>query len=156
MRAGDPDRDIGWIEIDMHPKEGFLVDYVARNIETDNELYAVGGGALRAFVPEMEPSEEFGGEIVQAQSSDICARWKQTGDAYPILCPFPVAYPGDITRFYGAANYVCPDAAFFQGAICYVPFSSTFTGFDTFTYVGVDEFGQRSAPASVTIEIFEV
>ena len=45
---------------------------------------------------------------------------------------------------------------FFAATMCYVPFSSTFTGSDTFTYTAVDVDGNESAPASATIEIFEV
>jgi hypothetical protein len=45
---------------------------------------------------------------------------------------------------------------FFAATICYVPFSSTFVGSDTFSYTAVDVDGNESAPASATIEIFEV
>jgi len=44
---------------------------------------------------------------------------------------------------------------FFATSMCYVPTSSTFTGFDAFSYTAVDVDGNESAPASVTIEIFE-
>lgn len=45
---------------------------------------------------------------------------------------------------------------FYAATTCYVPMSSTFTGVDSFTYTAVDVDGNESAPASVTIEIFEV
>ena len=45
---------------------------------------------------------------------------------------------------------------FFSATVCYVPFSSTFVGSDTFTYTVVDVDGNESAPASVSIEIYEV
>ncbi|WP_369643951.1 hypothetical protein [Acidovorax sp. A79] len=45
---------------------------------------------------------------------------------------------------------------FFGAIICYVPISSTSTGFDTFTYTAIDVDDNESAPVSVTIEVFEV
>ena len=43
----------------------------------------------------------------------------------------------------------------FAGVYCYIPFSSTFSGFDTFTYTVYDNDGLESAPATMSIEIFE-
>ncbi|MPM99017.1 hypothetical protein SDC9_146207 [bioreactor metagenome] len=45
---------------------------------------------------------------------------------------------------------------FFAATVCYVPFSSTYTGSDSFTYTAIDVDGNESAPASVSIDIFEV
>ncbi len=51
---------------------------------------------------------------------------------------------------------ICPEGWYFQHKImCYVTFSSTFTGSDSFTYVAVDEYGLESAPANVTITVFQ-
>lgn len=43
----------------------------------------------------------------------------------------------------------------FYKTMCYIPFSSTFTGFDTFEYGGRDNEGNWSAPGIFSIEIFE-
>ena len=48
-----------------------------------------------------------------------------------------------------------PWGGFFVSTVCYVPSSSTFTGFDSFTYTAVDVDGNESASQMVTIEIFE-
>jgi len=45
---------------------------------------------------------------------------------------------------------------FYAATVCYVPFSSTFIGSDSFTYTAIDVDGNESAPASVDIDIFEV
>ncbi|GAB2745336.1 hypothetical protein GCM10027019_26070 [Melaminivora jejuensis] len=45
---------------------------------------------------------------------------------------------------------------FYVSTLCYVPFSSTFLGADSFTYTVIDVDDNESAPASVSIEIFEV
>ena len=57
--------------------------------------------------------------------------------------PVPPALP------YGARsyNYVLP--------LCYQAISSTFVGFDTVVYRVIDPDGNVSAPASITLEIFE-
>jgi hypothetical protein len=39
---------------------------------------------------------------------------------------------------------------------CYVPFSSTFVGSDTFTYQVTDPDGNVSQPGVVSIEVFEI
>ena len=44
----------------------------------------------------------------------------------------------------------------FPATVCWVPKSSTFLGFDTFSYTVVDVDGNESEPASVTIETYEV
>lgn len=44
----------------------------------------------------------------------------------------------------------------FAHTLCYVPFSPTFTGLDTFTYVVIDSDGNESAPATADIDIFEI
>ena len=41
-----------------------------------------------------------------------------------------------------------------QATYCYVPFSQTFTGVDSFTYQILDSSGVASNVATVTIEIF--
>ena len=45
---------------------------------------------------------------------------------------------------------------FYAATVCYVPFSSTYLGSDSFTYTAIDVDGNESAPASVSIDIFEV
>jgi len=45
---------------------------------------------------------------------------------------------------------------FFVATVCYVPFSSTYLGSDSFTYTVIDVDGNESEPASVDIDIFEV
>lgn len=45
---------------------------------------------------------------------------------------------------------------FFSATVCYVPFSSTFVGSDSFTYTAVDVDDNESGEASFSIEIFEV
>jgi hypothetical protein len=157
MRAGDPDGDIGWLEIDSPPTHGIVTAYISTIGPSGGAIRAEGGSALRAFVAEAASPEEPGGDVIRAQTVNICERWSDyPAPDYPPRCDPPVAYPGDKTRFYNVGNYHCADAAFFQRTMCYVPLSSTFTGLDSFTYVGVDEFGRRSEPASVTIEIIEV
>jgi hypothetical protein len=49
----------------------------------------------------------------------------------------------------------CPEGWYQQMALCYIPFKSTFSGFDTFEYVVWDIHGVESAPATVFIEVFE-
>ena len=55
----------------------------------------------------------------------------------------------------GVADTVSP-WGFFAATVCYVPFSSTYLGSDSFTYTVIDVDGNESEPASVDIEIFEV
>ena len=43
----------------------------------------------------------------------------------------------------------------FYGAICYVPFQATYTGFDSFSFEVVDADGNVSSPTTLEIEIFE-
>ena len=43
----------------------------------------------------------------------------------------------------------------FQATVCYIPFLSTFTGFDSFTFDYVDREGNVSNTGTVSIEIFE-
>ncbi len=52
---------------------------------------------------------------------------------------------GMVTNIYGS----------YAKALCYVPFLSTFTGFDSFTFAVKDPDGNESAPATVTIEIYQ-
>lgn len=44
----------------------------------------------------------------------------------------------------------------FNATLCYIPFSPTFTGFDSFTYSVLDNDELTSGTATVSIEIFEV
>ncbi len=51
---------------------------------------------------------------------------------------------------------VCPQGHIISQPTAYTPFSSNFTGTDSFTYVAVDAFGVEGPPALVTITVFEV
>lgn len=50
----------------------------------------------------------------------------------------------------------CPEGFYANDTITYIPFSTTFTGTDSFTYAAVDLYGAEGPPALVTITIFEV
>ncbi len=43
----------------------------------------------------------------------------------------------------------------FEQTVCYVPFSQTWTGFDSFTYSAVDDHGSKGTPAVVSIQVFQ-
>lgn len=82
--------------------------------------------------------------------------------ARPIKTSISVPLGEDLTEHAGMTGNRAPVAetvspwGFYVSTLCYIPFSSTFLGSDTFTYTVIDVDGNESEPASVSIEIFEV
>ncbi len=95
-------------------------------------------------------------------------------DYVPVVSPYPflrieiVTHPSKGLLTYGVDSYygggmgpVSPAHEYnglafnYAFTLCYVPFSSTFLGADTFTYRVIDPDGNASAPAAISIETFE-
>ncbi len=66
---------------------------------------------------------------------------------------FAFMFPTTPMQHYGSMDHLRYN---WDATVCYVPFSSTFVGSDTFTYRVRDADGNVSNEASVSIEIFEV
>ena len=127
------------------------ISMVAQDIDTDTQVQATYPKQYWPYFKIKEyPQEGYLANYVAGQSlvaksisvplgNDIPAddAWGVTGLNPPVT--------GDTS----------PWGGFFVSTVCWVPISSTFTGVDTFTYTAVDVDGNESAPAMVTIEIFE-
>ena len=134
MRGGDSDQDLGWIQIASVPEHGFLTDFVPASA---SDAPALAG--------------------VRALLGGICDAWAQPSPNYPVVrCAAPVTFPPGWLQSHDVGEYVCSEANYFQRTMCYVPFSSSWTGFDSFTFVAIDEWGATSAPALISIEVFDV
>lgn len=111
------------------------------------------------FQIKVHPEEGYLTDYV-GSSQSLAAQGPSAGTRKSISVPLgdtvdSVQHMGVTGRLAPVPGPVSP-WGFFGTTVCYVPISSTFTGFDTFTYTAIDVDGNESAPASVTIEIFEV
>jgi len=161
MGAMDPDTD--WVIPDdwyhgapwwpyptfkflTHPSQGFITDYVSFRTPSGDEAirFASARGSFDYVLPPT------GMVKVGAQAASV-----QTAvqDPLPGIQEVMEPRPAHITWL----NEQTPGASFnFAMTWCYVPFSSTFVGSDTFTYQVTDPDGNVSQPGVVSIEVFEI
>ena len=155
--------------VTAYPKKGFLTDYVARLTPDGDEAirFASARGSFDYVLPKtgyVKVGTQAAARVVPSPASAAALSTKSaasTTSTSGISVPLGDtvdSVPGHI----GITGHRAPVPGtvspwgFFATTICYVPFSSTFVGSDTFTYTVVDVDGNESAPASVSIEIYEV
>jgi hypothetical protein len=161
MGAMDPDTD--WIIPDSwyhgapwwpyptfkfltHPSQGFITDYVSFLTPSGDEAirFASARGSFDYVLPKT------GMVKVGTQAASVQA---VVQDPLPGIQEVMEPRPAHITWL----NEQTPGASFnFAMTWCYVPFSSTFVGSDTFTYQVTDPDGNVSQPGVVSIEVFEI
>ncbi|MFT3777103.1 MAG: DUF1566 domain-containing protein [Ottowia sp.] len=165
MLAMDPDTD--WVIPDdwyhgapwwpyptfkflTYPSQGFITDYVSfRTPDGDEAIrFASARGSFDYVLPKT------GMVKVGTQAASAQAAVKAVvQDPLPGIQAVMEPRPAHITWI----DEDTPGLSFnFAMTWCYVPFSSTFTGSDTFTYQVTDPDGNVSQPGVVSIEIFEL
>jgi len=125
------------------------VTMLARDIDTDPTVGVISPGRYAPiFKIKTYPNEGF---LTGYVSSSPATK--------SISVPLGDTVPGDVLGTTGSSPGATGNSnsgkGFWASTVCYVPVSSTYVGFDTFTYTAIDVDGNESAPASVTIEIFE-
>jgi len=164
MGAMDPDTD--WVIPDdwyhgapwwpyptfkflTYPSNGFITDYVSfRTPDGDEAIrFASARGSFDYVLPKT------GMVKVGTQAASAQAAVKAVvQDPLPGIEEVMEPRPAHITWLNGQTS---GPSFNFAMTWCYVPFSSTFVGSDTFTYQVTDPDGNVSAPGVVSIEIFQ-
>ena len=125
------------------------VTMLARDIDTDPTVSVIYPGRYAPiFKIKTYPNEGF---LTDYVSRSMAAK----SISVPLGDTVPDDVLGTTGNSPGATGNSNSPRGFWASTVCYVPMSSTFTGFDTFTYSAIDVDGNESAPASVTIEIFQ-
>ena len=139
-------------EIINHPTRGFLTDYVSRRTPDGDEVirFASARGSFDYVLPKtgyVKAGTQAAAQVVPSPASASA-----TASSFPndgtFMWPRPPHLGGEraTSEHYGF-NYTMTH--------CYVPFSSTRSGSDSFTYQVTDPDGNKSGIVSVSIEIFE-
>lgn len=155
--------------IKTHPQQGFLIDYVARRTPDGDEAirFASARGSFDYVLPKtgyVKVGTQAAARVVPSPTSAAALSAKATKSTTSTSgISVPLGDTVDsVPDHWGITGHRAPVPGpvspwgFFADTLCYVPFSSTFVGSDTFEYTVVDVDGNESAPASVSIEIFEV
>jgi hypothetical protein len=155
--------------IKTHPSEGFLTDYVARLTPDGDEAirFASARGSFDYVLPKTGMVKVDTQSAARVVPSPARAAALSTKSATSTASTSGISVPlGDtvdsVPDHVGITGSRAPVTGpvspwgFYADTVCYVPFSTTSPGSDVFTYTVVDVDGNESAPASVSIEIYEV
>jgi len=152
--------------IKTYPTKGFLTDYVARRTPDGDEAirFASARGSFDYVLPKtgmVKVGTQAAARVVPSPARTAALVAKSTASTSGISVPLGDTVDS-VPDNVGITGHRAPVPGpvspwgFFADTLCYVPFSTTFTGSDVFTYTVVDVDGNESAPASVNIEIYEV
>lgn len=128
--------------IKTHPSQGFLTDYVSSARSAS--------AAVSAAAPLSTPVATLSADASPTITSGISVPLGD--DEFSV----PGSWGGGMHNSMMSVPGPITPRGFFSSTICYVPFSSTFVGSDTFSYSVVDVDGNESNVSSVSIEIFEI
>jgi len=139
-------------EILSYPTKGFLTEYVSSRTPDGNNVirFASQQGSFDYVLPKtgmvQVGTQAAAGKLVPSAAKSSTSSFPNDGI---FMTPRPprIGWTGPWSKNIGFN---------FSMTHCYVPFSSTFVGSDTFTYQVTDPDGNVSGIASVSIEIFEI
>jgi hypothetical protein len=166
----DPEGDAIVLEPVTQPQNGFLTSFVAvdrENFGADETPGDGTTGGVRALLAQATDCVPRGPLYIDPQQPGTCpncicpdcsGRRADGSIQNPPGLVF-TGSPGNAPLDYGSTTskeYGCPEGIYYQRILCYVPYSSTFTGIDSFTYTATDVFGAQSSPAIFSITVFEV
>lgn len=129
-----------------YPANGFITDYVSRRTSDGDEAIRFAGRGMS--VDYVLPKTGMVKVSTQAAVARIVVAQNALPDLSTVMSPRPPHIGWDLP---GSRR----QAFNFSMTWCYVPFSSTFTGSDTFTYQITDPDGNVSNIGVVNLDIFE-
>jgi hypothetical protein len=155
LRGYEPDYDFLRYRINTAPSNGFLTDMNLDTHSSPGWTRGLPAPPLPADVPERcgpRPCELFD-NCDQPSSGGICPDCTIGVESGARSGWFPDR-DGTLLPSAGAF-FTCPEGWYTATSFCYIPYKSTFTGSDFFTFSMVDEHGAEGQTAQVNIDIYE-